>query len=285
MKLRHCKYTSATGGCSSIDHPEMNILQCMWNCGFYSNETQTFLSLLILLCNHNIIPDKISFDYGFKRFKPADRYKDIYPDFHRIDSSVPVTIGKKITLPDENQKQFDLYDWDLYNQIVKRFFSPSDIVSSRKTTLLKKYFNDLDLKNVISVLYRGTDKGTEVRLASPEDYLKVVNELLKVTGAKKVLIQTDDGKVRDFFKSELGEKMISFQETQVSYTNLSVLDTIESKNGDPKDHQLWFDAALRIVSECGYLVNHTGNCALWANLYRGNTKNVFQFDQFGRLTE
>ena len=79
--------------------------------------------------------------------------------------------------------------------------------------------------------------------------------------------------------------MISFQETQVSYTNLSVLDTIESKNGDPKDHQLWFDAALRIVSECGYLVNHTGNCALWANLYRGNTKNVFQFDQFGRLTE
>jgi hypothetical protein len=290
MKLRHCRYVGSSGGCSSLNHPNTtNKLQCLWNCGFYSNQTQTFLSLLILQRDYNIIPDEIDYQFGFRRITPLESSRDIYVDFYRTDLTKSVDIGKQVVIPDENQKQFDLYDWDLYNQIINRFFNTSDIVESRKKSLLRNYFEskNIKLEKTISVLYRGTDKYTEVRLASPEDYLKVVNHLLEVTNATNVLIQTDDGKVSDFFKSELGDKVICFSEPKVSYNKESVLDNLEAKDNfnGIKDHQLWFDAALRIVSECGYLVNHTGNCALWANLYRGNTKNVFQFDQFGRLSE
>jgi hypothetical protein len=49
------------------------------------------------------------------------------------------------------------------------------------------------------------------------------------------------------------------------------------------DWMQWFDAALRGVSQCAYVVNHTGNCGLWMNLYRGSTQNVFQFNEFGNL--
>ena len=284
MKLRHCKYTSAHGGCSALDHPEMNLLQCMWNCGFYSNQTQTFLSLLILLGEHNIIPDAIDYKYGYRRFTPDERWYDLYPDFHRLIKSAPIITGRKVILPDENQKQFDLYDWELYNQVIHKFFSPSDVVSSRKQTLLTRYFNGIELEDTISILYRGTDKYTETRLAPKEECLKVVNHLLETTNAKKVLVQTDDGKIHDYFMSELGSKAIAFKETKRSYTKYSVLDTYEGPGNTMKEHQLWFDAALRIVSECKYLINHTGNCGLWANLYRGNTEYVFQFDQFGQLS-
>jgi len=279
MKLRHCKYTASTGGCSSINHPEMNQLDCMWNCGFYSNQTQAFLSTLILL-SHGIVPDKISYAMGFKRFK-ADPERDIFPDFYKIDPSVPVQLLKTVTLPDENKKQFDLYDFEYYNPVVGRFFGPSDLVLERKLYLKNKY--KIVPNETISVLYRGTDKYTEVRLGSPQAYLQAVQQLLQQTNAKKVLVQTDQTQVLDFFKQELGSMVVHFEETPTTSGKEAMNTVMENEGNDTMDWMQWFDAALRVVSECAFVVNHTGNCGLWMNLYRGNTTNVFQFDQYGNV--
>jgi len=279
MKLRHCKYTASTGGCSSINHPEMNQLDCMWNCGFYSNQTQAFLSTLILL-SHGIVPDKISYAMGFKRFK-ADPERDIFPDFYKINPSVPVQLLKTVTLPDENKKQFDLYDFEYYNPVVQRFFGPSDVVSERKNQLLNKY--RINPSETISVLYRGTYKYTEVRLGSPQAYLQAVQQVLQQTNAKRVLVQTDQTQVLNFFKQELGDMVVHFEETPTTSGKEAMNTVMENEGNDTMDWMQWFDAALRVVSECAFVVNHTGNCGLWMNLYRGNTTNVFQFDQFGNV--
>ena len=45
----------------------------------------------------------------------------------------------------------------------------------------------------------------------------------------------------------------------------------------------WVDAAFRCVSQCKYIVNHTGNGGLFVRLYRGNNKGIYQFDENGRL--
>ena len=279
MKLRHCKYVASTGGCSLLNHPEMNDLYCMWNCGFYSNQTQAFLSTLILL-SHGILPDKIDYSMGFKRFK-SDPERDIFPDFYRINPDQEVT-PKNIILPDENRKQFEIYDFEYYNQVVKRFFNPSGVVTDRWQMLTEKY--DIDPEKTVSVLYRGTDKGTEVRLASPEDYLDVVKQILDQTPANRVLVQTDQTQVLDYFKSELGNMVVSFSETPSTSGNNSMIDTMEKDKRDMTDWMQWFDAALRCIAECAYVVNHTGNCGLWMNLYRGNVNNVFQFNEAGQLT-
>ena len=279
MKLRHCKYVASTGGCSLLNHPEMNDLYCMWNCGFYSNQTQAFLSTLILL-SHGILPDKIDYSMGFKRFK-SDPERDIFPDFYRINPDQEVT-PKNIILPDENRKQFEIYDFEYYNQVVKRFFNPSGVVTDRWQMLTEKY--DIDPEKTVSVLYRGTDKCTEVRLASPEAYLDVVKQILDQTPANRVLVQTDQTQVLDYFKSELGNIVVSFSETPSTSGNNSMIDTMEKDKRDMTDWMQWFDAALRCVAECAYVVNHTGNCGLWMNLYRGNVNNVFQFNEAGQLT-
>lgn len=279
MKLRHCKYTASTGGCSSINHPEMNQLDCMWNCGFYSNQTQVFLSLLILL-SHGIEPDCINYSMGFKRFK-SDKDRDIFPDFYKIDPNKKVKLFKKAGIPDENKKQFGLYEFDYYNQIVNKFFNPSDVVLQRKNYLIEKY--NIIPEETISVLYRGTDKYTEVRLAHPTSYLNVVKELLEITKFKKVLVQTDQSQVLDYFKSELGDMVICFDETPHTSGQDAMNTVMENEGKDTMDWMQWFDAALRCVSDCACVVNHTGNCGLWMNLYRGNINNVFQFDENGVL--
>ncbi len=279
MKLRHCKYVASTGGCSLLNHPEMNDLYCMWNCGFYSNQTQAFLSTLILL-SHGILPDKIDYSMGFKRFK-SDPERDIFPDFYRINPDQEVT-PKNIILPDENRKQFEIYDFEYYNQVVKRFFNPSGVVTDRWQMLTEKY--DIDPEKTVSVLYRGTDKCTEVRLASPEAYLDAVKQILDQTPANRVLVQTDQTQVLDYFKSELGNMVVSFSETPSTSGNDAMNTVMENEGKDTMDWMQWFDAALRCVAECAYVVNHTGNCGLWMNLYRGNVNNVFQFNEAGQLT-
>jgi len=274
--------TGTTGryaGCDVLAHPEMNQLDCLWNSGFYSNQSQVFLSLLILL-SHGIIPETICYALGFRRLK-KDPNRDVYHDFYRMDPNVEVQLLKTVTLPDENRKQFDLYDFEYYNPIVKRFFTPSDVVLERKNMLMDKY--EIDPDKTISVLYRGTDKGTELALAHPQDYLIVTQRLLQKNPDFKVLLQTDQTQVIQMFVEALGDKVVFFEETPSTTSNSVIWNLMEKNGADSIEWSQWFDAALRCVSDCRYMINHTGNVAFFANLYRGSLDGVYQFNELGAI--
>jgi hypothetical protein len=286
MRLQNCKYVVASGttgryaGCDLLAHPEMNELYCLWNCGFYSNEFQVFNSLIILL-SHGIIPEKINYSFGFRHFK-KDPEQDIYPLFHEINERCELDLYRRIILPDSNKKQFDLYDFSIYNQIINRFFGPNGIIKERKQFLIEKY--QIDTSKTIAVLYRGTDKGTELIIANPEEYLNEVKKILKENPDFKVLIQTDQTQVIEYFYSELQDKLITFEETPSTTSNSVIWSLMEKNGANSIDWSQWFDAALRCVSECKYVINHTGNVGMFMNLYRGNLKGVYQFNENGVLT-
>ncbi len=285
MKLHNCKYVVAKGttgryaGCDLLAHPEINELYCLWNCGFYSNEFQVFNSLLVLL-KHGIIPERIDYSLGYRHFK-KDPNQDIYFDFHKINDEIDLDLFVDIPLPDSNKCQFDLYRFDVYNKIKDRFFGPSDLILERKNILIDKY--KFDPQKTISVLYRGTDKSTELQLGSPTEYLKVVKNILKDNPNFKVLLQTDQTQVIQYFYDQLGDILITFEETPSTASNKVIWSLMEQSGKDSIDWSQWFDAALRCVSECKYLVNHTGNVAFFANLYRGNVDKVYQFNENGVL--
>jgi hypothetical protein len=285
MKLHNCKYVVAKGttgryaGCDLLAHPEINELYCLWNCGFYSNEFQVFNSLLVLL-KHGIIPERIDYSLGYRHFK-KDPNRDIYFDFHKINDEIDLDLFVDIPLPDSNKCQFDLYRFDVYNKIKDRFFGPSDLILERKNILIDKY--KFDPQKTISVLYRGTDKSTELQLGSPTEYLKVVKNILKDNPNFKVLLQTDQTQVIQYFYDQLGDILITFEETPSTASNKVIWSLMEQSGKDSIDWSQWFDAALRCVSECKYLVNHTGNVAFFANLYRGNVDKVYQFNENGVL--
>lgn len=287
MKLHNCKYVVAKGttgrfaGCDLLAHPEVNELYCLWNCGFYSNEFQVFNSLLTLL-RHGIIPERIDYSLGYRHFK-KDLNQDIYPNFHKINEKIDLDLFVDIPLPDSNKCQFDLYHFDLYNKIRDRFFNPSDLIVERKNILINKY--KFDPQKTISVLYRGTDKATELKLGSPLEYLKVVKNILKDNPNFKVLLQTDQTQVIQYFYDQLGDILITFEETPSTTSNRVIWSLMEQSDKDSVDWSQWFDAALRCISECKYLVNHTGNVAFFANLYRGNIDGVQQFNENGVLVK
>jgi hypothetical protein len=285
MKLHNCKYIVAKGttgryaGCDLLAHPEVNELYCLWNCGFYSNEFQVFNSLLILL-RHGIVPQRIDYSLGYRHFKKNPN-QDIYLDFHKINEKIDLDLFVDIPLPDPNKCQFDLYRFDIYNKIRDRFFNPNDLISERKNILINKY--KLEPQKTISVLYRGTDKGTELKLGSPTKYLKIVKNILRDNPNFKVLLQTDQTQVIQYFYEQLGDALVTFEETPSTESNKVIWSLMEHHGKDSIDWSQWFDSALRCVAECKYLVNHTGNVAFFANLYRGNVNKVYQFNENGVL--
>jgi hypothetical protein len=285
MRLQNCKYVVASGttgryaGCDLLAHPEMNELYCLWNCGFYSNEFQVFSSLLTLL-RHGIVPDKINYSLGFRHFK-KDPEQDIYSYFHQIDSTKNLDLFSEVELPDSNRFEPDLYRFDIYNQIRDKFFGSSNIIKSRVQFLKNKY--NINSERTISVLYRGTDKGTELKLAHPQDYLIETKRILQNNSDFKVLLQTDQTQVIEMFYNELGDRLITFEETPSTTSNSVIWNLMEKNGANSIDWSQWFDAALRCVSECKYLVNHTGNVAFFANLYRGSLEGVRQFNEHGIL--
>ena len=285
MRLQNCKYVVASGttgryaGCDLLAHPELDELYCLWNCGFYSNEFQVFNSLLTLL-SHGIIPERIDYSLGFRHFK-KDPEQDIYPDFHEINPMVDVELYAGVELPDSNKFEPNLYDFHVYNQITDRFFGPSKNVLDKVDLLKTKYALDPD--KMISVLYRGTDKSTELVLAHPQDYLIVTQRLLQKNPDFKVLLQTDQTQVIQMFVEALGDKVVFFEETPSTTSNSVIWNLMEKNGADSIEWSQWFDAALRCVSDCRYMINHTGNVAFFANLYRGSLDGVYQFDELGAI--
>ena len=151
-----------------------------------------------------------------------------------------------------------------------------------KVDVLKSKYS-LDPDKTISVLYRGTDKSTELVLAHPQDYLIVTQRLLEKNPDFKVLLQTDQTQVIQMFVEALGDKVVFFEETPSTTSNSVIWNLMEKSGVDSIEWSQWFDAALRCVSDCRYMINHTGNVAFFANLYRGSLDGVYQFNEVGTI--
>jgi hypothetical protein len=291
MILYNCRYITAY--CELFDVYE-NRLECLWNSGFYSNTHQTFSAILTLLA-HGIIPETISYEYGFKSYK-LNPSQDIYPLFHKPNPHQELPVWKNLYRIDANKTSGDyisLIPFDEYSQIISRYFSPSDTVISNVDYLKNKYaFNP---EETICIFYRGTDKFTEVSVATPEDYVSVAKKLLEKNPNYRVLIQTDQTQALEYFLKEFGDRAFYFEELPTTNKTGDDAKKIDmeffhkrfdyDENVDPVPFSQMFDAAIRLIASSKYPILHTGNGALFVYLYRGNANNVYQFNELGMLNQ
>jgi hypothetical protein len=151
-----------------------------------------------------------------------------------------------------------------------------------QSALIAKY--KFDPAKIIAVVYRGTDKYQEVKLASPQLYLNKAKALLQENPDFKVLIQTDQKQVRDLFLDRLGNQCLSFEEMSVTEgkVGLHLLDE-DCLCLNKFEFGKTILAVTHLIAKCKFIVNHTGNMALWICLFRGSASNMFQFDRKGNF--
>lgn len=208
-------------------------------------------------------------------------YKSVIKHFYKLGLQIELCHNDAFPLYKNNVddkvynyifKTYDTIQKIDNSSIIKKYFSPSDNVINNIIFLKLKY--KIDPNNFIGVVFRGTDKITECKLPKIETYIKKINNLLTINKNLKILIQTDEEYVYKQFFETFGNKVIAFKEIPRSHNNKNVF---HSNIDDKLKTIMHFDSAIRIISECKYiLTNNSSNITSMIESYKGNTMNIFK---------
>jgi hypothetical protein len=262
---------------------ESDTLYCGWNAGFFSNCSIALRSLIDLF-HQDMTPNKIDFSNSFLSYKTKEQIKenlDLFPYYFSIDDRYAIPHNKKIYKPLTHGIYKNL-GYASLNPFMQKYFNLSSHILNIQSALIEKY--KFDPAKIIAVVYRGTDKYQEVKLASPQLYLSKAEALLRQNTDFKVLIQTDQKQVRDLFIDRFKGQCLSFEEMAVTEgkVGLHLLDE-DYLRLNKFEFGKTILAVTHLIAKCKFIVNHTGNMALWICLFRGNASNMLQFDRKGNL--
>lgn len=267
--------------------PLTQVLRCGHNAGFFSNCTVTLWHLAQLHRQHGVLPARLDFSAAFSSYRNPTQLReesDLYPLFFRpVPAPNAAVACATTTLPMvRHHGLYRFIDFARLNPVIAAYFQPSAAAQDLAHHLQRKY--GIDLHKTIAVVYRGTDKGIEVQLADPQAYLRATQALLARHPDHRVLIQTDEWAVQQLFLQTLGERCFALDEMPVSRDGMVVhcLDD-QALRMDRSQFGVLLVAVTHLLSQAAFIVNHTGNMALWIALYRGHARGLLQFDEGGVL--
>jgi hypothetical protein len=175
-------------------------------------------------------------------------------------------------------------DYRRLGRVIRRWFQPSEYARAYQAQWIARY--GIDPATTIAVVYRGTDKKTELTLASPRSYVDQARKILERHPDFRILIQTDELAVRDLFVEEFGARCFFIEDMPVSRHGVVVHEMDDaSLQRDRGEFGVMLVAVTELLSRAAFVVNHTGNLALWVCLWRGHSKGVVQFDSAGGVVD
>jgi hypothetical protein len=116
----------------------------------------------------------------------------------------------------------------------------------------------------------------ETELAEYEEFFNKADEILQKNQDIKFLIQTDEIEFAEAFKQKFPNSFWFHDLSMINHDpNSSVHHSLPRSKR--KEHASYFLAAVLIMSKTKHIITYSGNCGLWAILYRGNAQNVHQY--------
>lgn len=237
------------------------------------------MKMIFILRSIGITPKNISFKDTMYFYKPYQDY-DIYPEVYVNNLDIEeISLGENIPLILSNHVPSWFSVNQSYKQVIEKYFNPSNKVKLYQTFLKYKY--SIDFENTIALYYRGTDKLMETNLYHPQKYVDIVKKILEKKPNFRVLIQTDQTQVKEYIKQKLGDICFFFDE--IPTTSDCHLKTegskwhITTKNLRFSTRPYFFDAVVRTMSLCKYIVCGSSNVSLMMFLYRKNFTGMYVF--------
>ncbi len=261
-------------------------LFCGHQSGFFSTCTVSLWNIAEVAKKTGEMPRRIDFSRAFRWFRNAEQTRDqsdMYPLFfspRAIDAHRGLTRLPRV-------RYHGLYCWIDYRRfemVIRRWFQPSEKARAYQAQWIARY--GIDPATTIAVVYRGTDKNTELTLASPRSYVVQARKILERHPDFRILIQTDESAVRDLFVEEFGSRCFFIEDMPVSRHGVVVHELDDaSLQRDRGEFGIMLVAVTELLSRAAFVVNHTGNLALWICLWRGHARGVVQFDSTGGLVD
>lgn len=242
------------------------------NAGFFSCNSIALQDIMIYYNEHGKLPDFVdrTSQYAFYKAKATD---NLIPFYYAPDKPFSYDYQRYIT--HEGDPQFTNYSKLLFDELkpfLDAYFTPSDEVLDRVKLLEKSY--NIDYENTCAVFYRGNDKARETKIAPYEDFWRQISRL---PNNIKLLVQPDECEFWEQTSYNFSHRNpFKFSETPCIPKQDSAV-FFELPQHERAEAACWFLAATLVISKCKYIITHSGNCSLWAILYRGNTNGVKQY--------
>jgi hypothetical protein len=246
------------------------MLQIRYNhsSGFFSCCSLRLFQIVAYVNGTHSIPDSIiDASDAFLLYKPSQ-----VTDYFQ-DPSASVIWSKPVRF--DHNYQFGNYkflDYKALGPLVQRYFSPSPDILRRVQILEQKYGLD---ESICTLFYRGNDKVTETTLCSYEHIIMKGRSILQQNPGIRFLIQSDETEFIRRMADEFPNSIVFQDECRHIPSSLTSVDLV-MKEGN-SEFSKWFLAITLVMSKSKFIVCTTGNCSLWIMLYRGHTKNIFQF--------
>lgn len=245
------------------------------NYGFFSSFTLLITALMNSYKEYKNLPEIDGSNLLRILFKNEN--EDGYKHFFHIDENSRINFEEHIPVPLTNDDQHTLYKEEYakyYNAFFKRYFNFNPSIEEKINKIIQKY--EIDLNKTISVVYRSTDKWTDMggfNHISPALYFRLAKKLKEENEDCKVLIQCEKENIKAAFCSGINGS-ISIEETLTTYADNAPL--FATLRDNVLDWSEYYMAALYICSKSKYLITYTGNSAFFMYLNRGTTNNMYQ---------
>jgi hypothetical protein len=261
-------------------------LACGHDAGFFSICSVALRNIAEVLQRTGSLPRRMDFSRTFRAFRNAGQSRDaldMYPVFFLpgpADSAAELRRLPRV----KHHGLYQRIDYRAFAPVLRRYFQPSAQARTIQARWIDRY--RIEPGKTIAVIYRGTDKHTEVAIARPEAYVEQTRVILGRHPDFRILIQTDERSVRDLFLATFGSRCFFIDDMPVSDGGVAVHDLDDAVLGlDRGEWGVMLVALTELLSRMAHVVNHTGNMALWVCLWRGHCRDVVQFAQSGRKVD
>lgn len=238
--------------------------------GFFSCNTIALQDIVIWSREHKRLPKVVNrhSQYSLYKHYPNQTLIDLY--FAEQPNDIDCSTYFELTYENRELQYID-YRHLLFDNVmpfVNKYFTPSEHVMR----IVEGYERDynIDYENTCAIFYRGNDKNREMSVAEYGAFIDKAKEV----SCTSYLVQPDETEFLEAFKSA-HPNSFNFAETpHISKKDSAVF--LEMPTEKRAEFAAYFMAAVIVMSKCKHMIIHTGNCALWSVLYRGNIDNVHQ---------
>lgn len=245
------------------------------NYGFFSTFTLLITALMGTYNKYKKLPSDID---GKKllRHLSSDPTKDMYKHFFHINQTTDINFETPMPVPFTNDDQHTVYsekNINYYSKFFSRYFEINENIKNKVDELLKKY--SIDSENTISIIYRSTDKWTDMggfNHISPALYMRLTRKLKEENPHYKVFIQSESTGINRVFHEAFGANSIAETLTSSREDLPLFLHLKENKI----EWAEYYVASLIVHSKSKILITYTGNSSFFTYLSRGTTNGMYQ---------
>lgn len=267
---------------SAVNHmptpaPDKEVLKIVDSGGlFFSNCTVALMDIVRYFNEYKGLPDEVDRTAQYMHYK-SYAGQNLIPEFFYADersTRIPYTADVPMDF-DCMSIQFAPYrhlPFDAWTPFIYKYFHPSDEVA----TLYANMSLPLDLDSTCAVLYRGNDKHRETTTPSYDDFLERAVDVKAENPSVTFLVIPDETEFLEAFQDAFPFDTFSFDQVSHMAKQDSAIPFETPRHERGQQAKVFF-AALRAVANCEHLITHSGNCGLWASLYRGHNNNLHQY--------